>query len=133
MMLRRLRSRRSPRGQAIVEFALVAPIFILIILGLFDAGRAVYAYNTAANAAREGARIAIVNQDPVAIRAGTLEAGVGLRLTNANVTLTPCSGWMCTYSVTVEVPYEAVTPFIGDLFDPTIRSTASMPVEFENP
>jgi Flp pilus assembly protein TadG len=131
-MIRRA-SRRSRRGQAIVEFALVVPIFILIVVGLFDVGRAVYAYNTAANAAREGARVAIVNQDAVAIRAKTVEAGVALRLTDADITLTPCTAWMCTYSVTVEVPYEPVMPLIGDIFNPTIRSTASMPVEFENP
>jgi len=49
-------------GQALVEFALVLPVFLLIVFGVFDLGRAVYAYNTVANAAREGARVASVNQ-----------------------------------------------------------------------
>jgi Flp pilus assembly protein TadG len=49
-------------GQALVEFALVLPIFLLIVFGVFDLGRGVYAYNTVANAAREGARVAAVNQ-----------------------------------------------------------------------
>jgi Flp pilus assembly protein TadG len=47
-----------------VEFALIFPVIILIILGIFDLGRGVYAYNTLANAARLGARIATVNQIP---------------------------------------------------------------------
>ena len=46
-----------------VEFALVIPIFLLVLVSLFDLGRAVFAYNTLTNAAREGARMAIVNQD----------------------------------------------------------------------
>jgi hypothetical protein len=46
-----------------VEFALVLPIFILVLVALFDLGRAVFAWNTLTNAAREGARLAIVNQD----------------------------------------------------------------------
>jgi Flp pilus assembly protein TadG len=50
------------RGQALVEFALVIPLIALIIFGAVDLGRAVYAYTTIANAARDGARIAAVNQ-----------------------------------------------------------------------
>src|SRR5688572_17121227 len=57
--------RRGPdrrRGQALVEFALIIPLFLLLLVGIFDLGRAVFAFNTLTNAAREGARIAIVNQ-----------------------------------------------------------------------
>ena len=53
---------RRPRGQGLIEFALVIPIFLLLLVALFDLGRAVFAYNTLTNAAREGARMAIVNQ-----------------------------------------------------------------------
>ena len=60
-MIRRIR-RRSERGQGLVEFALVFPVFILLLFGILDLGRAVYAYNTIGDAAREGARVAIVNQ-----------------------------------------------------------------------
>ena len=45
-----------------VEFALVVPLFVLLLVGLFDVGRAVYAYNTVNNAAREAGRLAIVDQ-----------------------------------------------------------------------
>ena len=55
-------SGRRQRGQGLTEFALVIPIFLLLVVALFDLGRAVFAYNTLTNAAREGARIAIVNQ-----------------------------------------------------------------------
>ena len=60
-------STRRDRGQALVEFALVIPLFLLMMLALFDLGRAVFAYNTLTNAAREGARLAIVNQDLTSI------------------------------------------------------------------
>ena len=55
------------RGQALVEFALALPILILLLVGIFDLGRAVYAFNTINNAAREGARLAIVDQNCNAI------------------------------------------------------------------
>jgi Flp pilus assembly protein TadG len=60
-------SRQGARGQALVEFALVFPIITLLAFGFIDVGRAVFAYNTLTNAARQAARVAAVNQvDPVA-------------------------------------------------------------------
>ena len=47
-------------GQTLVEFALVIPIFLLILFGLFDMGRFVYLNSTLSQAAREGARLASV-------------------------------------------------------------------------
>lgn len=52
---------RDEHGQALVEFALVLPLLLLIITGLFDAARAVWQENTLAYAAREGTRYAIVH------------------------------------------------------------------------
>ena len=48
------------RGQALVEFALVIPIFLLLIFGLLDMGRFVYMHSTLSQAAREGARLGAV-------------------------------------------------------------------------
>lgn len=53
--------RRDDAGQAIVEFALILPIILLIITGLFDVARATWQENTLAYAAREGTRYAIVH------------------------------------------------------------------------
>jgi Flp pilus assembly protein TadG len=49
--------RRSGRGQALVEFALVIPIFLLLLFGLIDGGRYVYMSNVLSQAAREAARL----------------------------------------------------------------------------
>ncbi len=50
--------RRSGHGQALVEFALVIPIFLLMLFGIVDAGRYVYMSSVLSQAAREGARLA---------------------------------------------------------------------------
>jgi len=44
-----------------VEFALVVPIFMVILIGMVDLGRAIWANNSVANAARESARFASVH------------------------------------------------------------------------
>ena len=86
---------RRPRdiGQGLVEFALVLPIFLAILIGMVDIGRAVWANNAIANAAREGARYATVhggskeNQCPVGppVTTGT------------NATVIPPASTSCPY------------------------------------
>ena len=48
------------KGQALVEFAVIFPFIILLMIGLIDVGRALLAYSTLNNAVREGTRIAVV-------------------------------------------------------------------------
>jgi Flp pilus assembly protein TadG len=61
--LRRLlgvKSKERSRGQSLVEFALVVPIFLLMLFGLVDLGRLVHANSALSQAAREAARVASV-------------------------------------------------------------------------
>jgi len=53
--------RRDEGGQALVEFALILPVLLLIIFGLLEVSRAVWQENTLAFAAREATRYAIVH------------------------------------------------------------------------
>lgn len=106
------------QGQTLAEFALVLPIVILLLAAVVDIGRAVYAWNTVGNAARVGARVAVVNQvesspecandrpvvdaaDPHwSIAACAVAASTALAVTQDDVTVTyavpPGSGLTCT-------------------------------------
>lgn len=72
--------RRSEEAQALVEFALVLPVLLLLIVGLFEVARAVEQENTLAYAAREGTRYAIVHgsssSSPIAYCASCTNASV---------------------------------------------------------
>lgn len=58
----RKRNRRGcSRGQALAEFALVAPVFFLLLFGIIEAGRFIFHYHALNSAVREGARYAIVH------------------------------------------------------------------------
>jgi|WetSurMetagenome_2_1015567.scaffolds.fasta_scaffold930775_1 Flp pilus assembly protein TadG len=63
----RLQRRRLPhggrgsRGQSLVEFALVFPVFVLLLAGMIDFGVGLYSYMTVINSAREGARLGVTN------------------------------------------------------------------------
>jgi Flp pilus assembly protein TadG len=54
----------APRGAALIEFALVAPLFLVIMLGAIDWGWYFVLRETLVNATREGARVASVQDDP---------------------------------------------------------------------
>lgn len=47
------------RSQALIEFALISPVLLLLLFGIIDVGRAVFYYDTLGHAAREGARTAV--------------------------------------------------------------------------
>jgi Flp pilus assembly protein TadG len=65
---------RRHSGQSMVEFAVLAPIFFLLLLGTIDLGRAVYIYNTISDAAREGTRAAIPFDTPLPNNAAVIAA-----------------------------------------------------------
>jgi Flp pilus assembly pilin Flp len=58
---------RDEHGAAVVEFALVVPLLLLLLWGIIDMGRAFYTLNNLASAVREGARrAAVMATDPTA-------------------------------------------------------------------
>lgn len=52
---------RADRGSAIIEFSLISFMFIILLLSVVEMGRMILVYTTVANAARAGARYAIVH------------------------------------------------------------------------
>jgi Flp pilus assembly protein TadG len=86
--------RNRSRGQALVEFAIIVPIFMLLLFALLDFGRVIYAQQTITQDAREGARAGLVAalDSPVTtssyqkIRDAALKMAPGVSLANANIT-----------------------------------------------
>ncbi len=70
-----LSDRGRSRGQALVEFSLVAPMLFVLTLGIIEAGRFVFFYEVMNNATREGARYAIVHGSDAACPSGPPPAG----------------------------------------------------------
>jgi len=51
---------RKQKGQALVEFALILPLLLMLLFGVFEFGRAMFIKNTLNNAARAAVRVAVV-------------------------------------------------------------------------
>ena len=145
-----MRRHRLPaeKGQTLVEFALILPIFILLLVGILDLGRAVYSYNTISNASREAVRVGIVDQNFTVVESEAIQHAVSLGLTPADVDITfrqPNGSSLvcvtpvaiaCDVEVVVRYHYTAATPIIGNLVGVIdMSSTSRQPVErsYETP
>ncbi|MGH2512781.1 MAG: TadE/TadG family type IV pilus assembly protein, partial [Candidatus Limnocylindrales bacterium] len=86
------RRSRTSTGQSLVEFALVLPLFLLMLFGLIDVGRYVYLNSVMSQAAREGARVAAVevgwigSTDPACGKTGGPVCPANLAALQADVT-----------------------------------------------
>ena len=120
---RRQRPRTSDAGVAVVEFALVAPLLLILVFGIIDLGRAYSTLNQLAASAREGARYAAVLPNPVssAAKAQVRETVKQFSLRQLGgppvsddqiaVTLDNAAG---TVTVAVRAyPFQLVTPLAG--------------------
>lgn len=66
-------------GQDLIEYALVLPLLLLVMLGIMEFGILFWNYNTIANAAREGARAGIIpGATPEQVRERALDSLAGL-------------------------------------------------------
>lgn len=66
----------AKKGQSLIEFALLLPLLLLLIMGLFDLGRAIFYYSILNTAVREGTRFAIVQSDcDYRINTGSCDGG----------------------------------------------------------
>jgi Flp pilus assembly pilin Flp len=101
-MRSRSKRRLLERGAAAVEFAFILPILLLVIGGTVDFGRALYTQVTLTNAAREGARAAVVGTvADAAARANAASQGV---VTLPPVVVGDCAGGDDEVRVTVSTP-----------------------------
>lgn len=87
------------KGAAVVEFAVVLPLFVLLTLGMLELGRMTNVQQVLVNASREGARMAAKGEAPA-----TIEAAINLCLTDAavygwrNGEIVPCTDAIVTVS-----------------------------------
>jgi Flp pilus assembly protein TadG len=126
---------RDQDGAAAVEFALLLPLLVLLLFGLIQFGIAFNTKIQATNAAREGARMAVVGIDNWADVGGGLpfwqavqqNAGVG-DIDNCVLDTTDVVGG--TLTVTFDYPLDLVIPFMPNPPSwQTGRAQATMRIE----
>jgi hypothetical protein len=143
---RRLRLFRDERGNALVEFALVAPLLFLILFGVLDFGKAFNYWSDENHLAAQGARLAAVNNatpgncpdgsTPTSLQAYIkCNADTSELLSNARVCISFPKGTPVKtgdpVSVNVSTNYTWI-PLVGSVFGSTstpIAGSATMRIE----
>jgi len=126
----RRHARRTQRGAAAVEFALVSLVFFTVLFGAIEMGRLMYYWNSAAEATRLGARIAVVcdlNDSDIKARM----RAVLPQLTNATIAISyapaGCNVDSCesaSVSIAATSPIQAYVPFVPlSVLLPAFRTT----------
>ena len=77
--------RASERGAAMIEFALLLPLLVMLVFGIITFGRAYFAKVELASAVREGARAAALGKTNGDAVGATVTAGSGLGISSGNV------------------------------------------------
>jgi Flp pilus assembly protein TadG len=129
---RELLKRRSERGSAALEFAMVLPILLVVALGLVQAGLYVRDQLVLVEAARAGAREASVNPDDGAVRGAVDRAAATLSAEAVSVEVDRTGQQGQPVSVHVTYADPVVIPVVGWLFPPSVdlRADATMRQEY---
>jgi Flp pilus assembly protein TadG len=108
--------RKQRRGAAAVEFAVVAPVFFLLVFGMIEYGRMVMVQQIIVNAAREGCRSAVLDGSTTSgVKSTTITAMASgnITITTSNVTVSPDPPSNAEFgdpvTVTVTVPFNQVS------------------------
>ena len=142
-----MRDSRSCRGQNLVEFGLVLPILIAIMLAIVDLGFIFFIRGSVENGAREGARLGSVHAPNTSTLTGNVQTRVintvtGVSLATSNVVVSCCDDGGCNTApdatkcvagnrVSVNVTYPLTTFWPVPAFG-TYQTSATMRIESED-
>jgi len=131
-MIRRLG--KGEHGQALVEMALVLPLFFLLLFGVIEMGRVGYAYITVSNAARAGGRVATIGAADSEITSSVQNAATSLDPASLTINITPNqalrhSGQAVTLQVTY--PVQLIIPLISNIIPNPVVVSASIIMRLE--
>ncbi|MBC7856036.1 MAG: pilus assembly protein [Pirellulaceae bacterium] len=125
-------SRGKRLGAAAVEFAVVAPLFFLLVFGMVEFGRMVMIQQVITNASREGARKAVLDgatSSNVKSSVVTYMSNGGVTIATSNVTINPTDPASAVagspVTVTVSVPFSQVSWLPSPMFLGSRQMTAS--------
>jgi Flp pilus assembly protein TadG len=129
-----IKLRREQNGQALVEMALVIPLFFLLLFGVIEMGRIGHAYISVSNAARSGTRLATTGGTDLEIQNAVYNAAPTLNPSEITIKISPNQYYRkSSQGVTVQVTYpvKLIIPVLSNVVpNPVVvSSTLNMRLE----
>ena len=126
-----LRRNKSERGANLVEFALVAPLLILLIFGIIEFSWVLAQNLNIRHGAREGARLAAVDHAPLSDVCGRMDvvSGASIAFTGTELNGTAGFGPGDEVTATATAPVSPITGMFNSWLPMNLSSTVSIRVE----
>ena len=129
-----MKNLRNEKGQSLVEFAILLPFLLLLLMGILEFGIMLNSYLTINNAAREGARLGIVAGSNIEIKELITNISPNLDTKNLTVNITPSEGSRksgSTIAVEVIYNYQVTIPIISNIIHNVVvlKAQTSMRIE----
>jgi Flp pilus assembly protein TadG len=123
---------RAESGAELIEFGLTLPLMLLVVLGIIEYGFVFQQYEVVTNAAREGARVAVLSNyaDTVAHAQTNVTARVDEYLATAGLSTAPADRKVCGGNITAVKPCTGNWTFVQDTLSPGV-CVRSFPVRVE--
>jgi Flp pilus assembly protein TadG len=124
---------RDERGQSLIEFAVILPLLLLLLCGMFDFGRLMYAYMQLNNVAQETVRLGGLGKSDVQMTDFAKSYVTVVDPSQLQVTITPTdtvrhSGDYVT--VKLQFPLAFMTPIMSNLIpNPVVKANSTIRVE----
>jgi Flp pilus assembly protein TadG len=125
---------KNEKGQSLVEFAILLPLLLLLLMGILEFGLMLNAYLSINNSAREGARLGIVDGSNLEISQLITNLSTNLNTENLVINIVPLEGSRKsgdTLTVEVIYNYQVIIPIISNILNDVVvlKAKTSMRIE----
>jgi Flp pilus assembly protein TadG len=125
---------KNQKGQSLVEFAILLPVLLLLLMGVLEFGVMLNSYLTIHNSAREGARLGIVAGTNIEIKELIINTSPNLDPKKLAVNITPSEGSRKaggTLTVEVIYNYRVTIPIMSNILNNVVilKAQTSMRIE----
>jgi len=114
----------NQKGQSLVEFAIILPVVLIILIGMLEFGLILNAYLSINNCSREGARLGVVGGSDNEIENLIKSISPNLNTDKLSVSINPSQAYRKrgeSLTVTVEYSYDVITPIISIIINEEIN------------
>ena len=129
-----MKNLKNEKGQSLIEFAILLPLLLLLLMGILEFGLMLNAYLSINNSAREGARLGIVDGSNLEISELITNLSPNLNTENLAVNIIPLEGSRKsgdTLTVEVIYNYQVIIPIISNILNDVVvlKAKTSMRIE----
>lgn len=130
-----MKSLKNDKGQSLVEFAILLPVLLLLLMGILEFGLILNSYLTINNSAREGARLGIVSGSNIEINSLINNISPNLDKTKLIINITPLEEGSRKSGDTIKVEviynYQVIIPIISNILNDVVELKAQTSMRIE--